>query len=151
MLSGLARRLVRDQYLDENSASEAIAAAMRDRIPLPVYLAGQGLIPSSKIAHSASEEFGTPLFDLAVLSEGNFPKGIVDTKLIQKHFALPVFNRGNRLYIAVSDPTNLHALDEIKFNTGLSTEALLVEADKLQAAIEHYRLQRSQLLSPLSG
>lgn len=151
MLNGLARRLVRDQYLDEDSATEAIASARRERIPLPVYLAGQDIVSASNIAHSVSEEFGTPLFDLSVLSPENYPKGVVDPKLIQKHYALPIFNRGNRLFVAISDPTNLHALDEIKFNTGLSTEALLVEADKLQSAIEAYLSAEEESLGDALG
>lgn len=138
ILSGLARRLVRDELIAEDAANDAINAARREKLPLPMYLSAQGLLPARQIAEVASEEFGTPLIDLSVLDKDNFPKGIVDPKLIQKHYSLPIFKRGNRLYIAVADPTNLHALDEIKFNTGLSTEALLTEADKLQQAIEEY-------------
>lgn len=63
---------------------------------------------------------------------------MVDNKLISKHHALPLFKRGNRLFVATADPTNLHALDEIKFNTGISTDAVLVEADKLTAALEQF-------------
>ncbi len=137
-LSGLARRLVRDELISEESVVTAIESAKRERVPLPIFLASSGQISGISIAKSASEEFGTPLFDLNVLQREAYPQGVVDQKLIQKHHALPIFKRGNRLYVGVSDPTNLHALDEIKFNTGLSTEALLVEADKLQQAIESY-------------
>jgi len=66
----------------------------------------------------------------------NLPTSLVDEKLIRQHHALPLFKRGNRLFVAVSDPTNLQALDEIKFHTGISTEAILVEEDKLGKAID---------------
>ena len=66
------------------------------------------------------------------------PKGLVDIKLIQKHHTIPLFRRGNRLFIAVSDPTNLRALDEIKFHTGINTDAVLVEEGALAAAIQKY-------------
>lgn len=135
-LSGLARRLVRDELLSENDAIKSIEGAIRERLPLPVFLIKNGSVSGKQIAEAAADEFGTPLFDLTSLSKDSPPKGIVDAKLIQKHYALPLFKRGNRLFIALADPTNLHALDEIKFNTGLTTEALLAEADKLQAAID---------------
>jgi len=137
-LNGLARRLVKDQLLTEESALKAIEGAKKEKLPLPIYLAKSGSANSGQIAEAAADEFGSPLFDLACLSQEAFPKGIVDPKLIQKHHALPLYKRGNRLFIAVADPTNLHALDEIKFNTGLNTEALLAEADKLHAAIEAF-------------
>ena len=151
MLSGLARRLVKDKLLNEENAAEAIASATREKVPLPMFLVNQGEITGMAIAESASEEFGTPLFDLSVLRAEFYPKGVVDQKLIQKHHALPLFKRGNRLYVAVSDPTNLRALDEIKFNTGLSTEALLVEADKLQIAIEKYLSSEEESLGDALG
>ncbi|WP_096085321.1 type IV-A pilus assembly ATPase PilB [Agaribacterium haliotis] len=137
-LSGLARHLVYDNLLSNELAEEAIASAKREKLPLPMYLISQGSVEALPMALSASREFGTALIDLDALDRERIPKDLVDQKLIQKHQALPIFHRGNRLYIAVCDPTNLHALDEIKFNTGLSTEALLVEADKLQVAIEEY-------------
>lgn len=79
------------------------------------------------------------------------PKAIIDEKLISKHFALPLYKRGNRLYIAVADPTNLAGLDEINFNTGLSTDAVLVEADKLAKAIESYLSDGGDIGGGLEG
>lgn len=137
-LSGLARRLVKDSLLTEEEAIKAIEGARKDKVPLPLYLAQNSSISGTRIAEAASDEFGTPLFDLAVINTDSVPKGLVDSKLVQKHMALPLFKRGNRLFIALSDPTNLHALDEIKFNTGLNTEALLAEADKLHTAIDAF-------------
>lgn len=138
MLSGLARRLVRDQLLTDEQATKALAAALKEKIPLPLQLVNDGTLKSRQIVTAASEEFGTPIIDLGSLNKASLPENLVDTKLISKHNVLPIFKRGNRLYIAVSDPTDLHALDEIKFNTGLNTEALLAEADKLHKAVEAY-------------
>ena len=138
MLSGLARRLVRDELVSEEDASLAVENARKDKVPLPLYLVNSGTVSAKAIAHSAADEFGTPLFDLETLDKSQLIKGIVDSNLVKKHHSLPLFKRGNRLFLGVSDPTNLHALDEIKFNTGLTTEAILVEADKLHTAIESY-------------
>ncbi len=138
ILSGLARRLVNDGLLTTEDATKAIEDAGRDKMPLPFLLVSRGMVEAKILASAASQEFGTPIIDLDAMSSETIPKDLVDIKLIQKHRALPIFKRGNRLYIAVSDPTNLHALDEIKFNTGLTTEALLTQADSLQKAVENY-------------
>ena len=151
MLSGLARRLVKDELISEEDASAAVDNAKRDKVPLPLFLANGGSISAIAIAQAASDEFGTPLFDLSSLDSSVIPKDIVDTSLINKHQALPLFKRGNRLYIGLSDPTNLHALDEIKFNTGLTTEGLLVEADKLHSAIEAYLSAEEETLGDSLG
>ncbi len=138
IVSGLARRLVRDNLLSEETAAHAVEASKKENMSLPFYLVSKNNLSAHDIAKAAADEFGTPLVDLDALGEASVPSGIVDNKLVQKHRVLPVFKRGNRLYIAVSDPTNLHALDEIKFNTGLTTEALLVHADKLHIHVEQY-------------
>jgi type IV pilus assembly protein PilB len=135
-LSGLAKRLVMDGLLDEELACEAQEKALKRREPLVSYLVENRILASSAIASSASQEFGVPLFDLAAMELENSPISLVDEKLIRQHHTLPLFKRGNRLFVAVSDPTNLQALDEIKFHTGISTETILVEDDKLTKAIE---------------
>lgn len=83
-------------------------------------------------------EFGVSVLDLSSFLPEMMPEKIVDEKLVRKHHALPLYKRGNRLFIAVSDPTNIQALDEIKFNTGLSTDAVLVDDAKLREAIDKY-------------
>src|SRR5690625_5531346 len=137
-LSGLARRLVSDGLLAQELAQQAQAQAMRERVPFVQHLVTAQVLDARTIAHAAADEFGTPLFDLDSLVTEHIPTQLVDQKLIQKHHTLPVMKRGNRLFVALADPTNLHALDEIKFNTGVNTEPVLVEADKLAAAIDRY-------------
>jgi len=135
-LSGLAKRLVVDGLLDEDGATEIQEKALKSRKPFVSYLVENRLLPGSAIASSACQEFGLPLFDLSAMELDNAPIALVDEKLIRQHHALPLFKRGNRLFVALSDPTNLQALDEIKFHTALSTETILVEEDKLSKAIE---------------
>jgi type IV pilus assembly protein PilB len=94
------------------------------------------MLDSRRIAIAASHEFGVPLLDLAAIDLADLPLTLVDEKLIRKHRALPLFRRGNRIFLALSDPTNDQALEEIRFNTGLATDAVLVEEDKLAAAID---------------
>ncbi len=135
-LSGLALRLVRDHLLTEETAIAANGEATRRRQAFVSYLVEQKLLDSWRIAVAASHEFGVPLLDLQAMDLLNLPLDLVAERLIRKHRALPVFRRGNRLFLALSDPTNHQALEEIRFNTGLATDAVLVEEDKLKAAIE---------------
>ncbi|WP_347330847.1 type IV-A pilus assembly ATPase PilB [Marinimicrobium locisalis] len=137
-LSGLARRLVQDGLLDPELATQAQTQATRDRVPFVQHVVSQQIIDAATVARVAADEFGTPVFDLDSLNPISIPAKLVDQKLIQKHHTLPLVKRGNRLFLAVADPTNLHALDEIKFNTGLNTDPILVEADKLTIAIDRY-------------
>ncbi|MBU2874768.1 type IV-A pilus assembly ATPase PilB [Marinobacter salexigens] len=137
-LTGLARRFVDDGLLDEATAKDAFLQASQNRIPLITYLTQNQLADSAKLAFSAAMEFGVSVLDLSSYLPEMMPEGVVDEKLVRKHNALPLYKRGNRLFIAVSDPTNLQALDEIKFNTGLSTDAILVDDAKLREAIDKH-------------
>lgn len=137
-LTGLARRFVDDGLLDESTAKDAFLQASQNRIPLITYLTQNDLADSAKLAFSAAMEFGISVLDLDAFAPEMMPEKAVDEKLVRKHGALPLYKRGNRLFIAVSDPTNIQALDEIKFNTGLSTDAVLVDDAKLRVAIEQY-------------
>jgi type IV pilus assembly protein PilB len=149
-LNGLARRLVNDGLLPDDQAQKAQEQADKKKTPLVSYLVDHNLLDGKKIASAAAEEFGFPLFDIeAIELEADIIK-LVDEKLVRKHHALPLYKRGNRLFVAISDPTNLAALDEIKFHVGASTEAVLVEEDKLKATIEKAMAASDTSLSDLS-
>ncbi len=135
-LSGLARKLVIDGILDEEAAQDHHQKALSKKQPFVSYLVENKLASSHDIALAASQEFGVPLLELNSFELDIDTVKIVKDDLIRKHHALPIFKRGKRLYIAVSDPTNLQALDEIKFATSTNTEAILVEEDKLTKAID---------------
>ena len=135
-LSGLARRLVMDGFLEEAEAFKAYDAAQKKRAHFVTYLVENKILKSRNIAWAGAQEFGVPLFDLDVMDMESTPVNLVSEKLIRQHHALPLFKRGNRLYVAVSDPTNLAAIDEFKFHTGINTEAVLVEEEKLTRSIE---------------
>jgi type IV pilus assembly protein PilB len=135
-LGGLARKLVLDGILDENAAAQAFQEALKKHQPFVAYLVENKLAPPAGIAKAASEEFGVPLLDVKAFEVDPETIKLLKEDLIKKHHALPLFKRGKRLFVAVSDPTNLQALDEIKFAVGMNTEAILVEEDRLAKAIE---------------
>jgi type IV pilus assembly protein PilB len=133
---GLSKCLVQEELISEEDIKSHIQKAKGKKIPLISFLVNEKIIDSQKIASIASIEFGVPFFDLDAIEIQNLPINLVSEKLIRQHHALPLFKRGNKLYIAVSDPTNFQALDEIKFHTRLNTETILVEENKLVKAIE---------------
>src|SRR5471032_949558 len=135
-LGGLAQRLVQDGLLNEVAMQEAIAKSQEKRISLVTHLVASNLATARDIAISASNEFGVPLLDLDVVVLDADAARAVSQKLIQKHRVLPLMKRGKRLFLAVADPTDLHALDEIRFQTSMSIEFVVVEDNKLQKAVE---------------
>ncbi len=135
-LSGLIKCLVNDGFLTEVNARKHIEDAAREKIPLVSYLVAKKVVDSQTIASHASLEFGLPLLDLNAIDLSSLPISYVSEKLIEQHHVLPIFKRGNKLFIAMSDPANTTALAEIKFNARLNTEPILVEENKLSKAIE---------------
>ena len=135
-LTGLSRRLIDDGLMSSDDAQKAFEEALKEKIPLVRHLVGNQILNARDIAISAANEFGAPVFDLDVMDMETASTSLIDEKLIRKHNALPLTKRGSRLYIALSDPTNIEALDEIKFATGINTEAVIVEDDKLAKLIE---------------
>ncbi len=137
-LSGLAGRLVAEGVISSDQARDAQRQASLERIPLVKLLVETMDVNSQQLAEIASLEFGVPLFDIRAFNPESLPQGIVEVGLVTKHHALPLFRRGNRLFIAVSDPTNLAAIDEIKFHTGINTDAILVEEKTLSRFIAEW-------------
>jgi len=136
VLTGLPQRLVLDGLVGESAMLDAIAGARERKTHLVSWLVSRDMASARDIAIAAAQEFGMPLLDLdAVAVDVDIVKLISD-KLLAKHRVLPLVKRGKRLHVAVSDPTILHAVDEIKFQTGLSIEAVVVEDDKLQRAVQ---------------
>ena len=135
-LSGLGRKLVRDGFIDLEAAHNAAEAAKKQKQSFVYYIASQGMVDSHAIATVAAEEFGIPVFDLSVYDASIIDDEFVSKELVEKHQALPLFKRGTRLFIALSDPADLHALDEFKFNTGLNTEAVVADPIGLAEAIK---------------
>lgn len=137
-LKGLPKRLVADGLLDETTALEAITNCETDNINFVHYLTTNNLLPAHLIASVAANEFGIPLYDLEAHDLISCPKDKIKKKLIQKHQVLPLYSRGNRLFLAQSDPNNHQALTEVRFQTGVSVETVLVEHDKLEAALDKF-------------
>jgi type IV pilus assembly protein PilB len=138
LMGGLAKRLVSENLINESVAIAAIQMAAKKKQPFVTLLVADNILDGSAIAIAAAQEFGVPLLDLDSYDFTHIPRKLVDTKLIKKHNVLPLFRRANRLHLAVSDPGNIAAFDEIKFHTGINNDVVVVEEEKLARAIADY-------------
>lgn len=150
-LTGLARRLVFDGLIDEAGIRRAQEAASKEKKSVVSHLVASKLVDGIAVAEAAADEFGIPFLDLRAFNIDLAPKKLVDSKLIRSHRIVPLWQRGKRLYIGMSDPTNLHALDQIKFHTNLSTEPIVVEESALNAAIDSYMAAQEESLTDSLG
>ena len=137
-LNGLARSLAQAGLIEAEKAQQAMEIAKNERASFITVAVVKGFIDPLKVAIFASTEFGLPLLDLAAFDTELIAKDIISNDLIEKHRVLPLFKRGNRLFLAQSDPSNITAIDEIKFNTGMNVEPVLVEENKLAVLVEKF-------------
>ena len=148
-LCGLARALVQNRRLLQVDAEAIQTQANSTGISFITQLLQTGKFSARDVCEFASLIFGFPQFDLNAVDPEHFPKGVLDGNIMRSKRALPLYKRGNRLFVALSDPTNLSALDEIKFKTGLAVEAVVVEDDKLDPLISKSDLASGPSLDKL--
>ncbi len=134
-LSGLPRRLVQDGIVSEEDIQTATEAAREAKEPLVSYLVENEMADGGAIAVAAAHEFGVPLLDISAIDIELQTLRVVDQKLLTKHRVLPLVMRGKRLFLAVSDPTNLQAIDDVQFQTNLRIDPVVVEVSRLQEYI----------------
>lgn len=133
---GLARQLVNEGLVSSDAMQKALTESQRDKTSLVTYLVSHKLANAGKIAWLIAREFGDPLFDLDSIDQGTIPKDLIDEKVVRQFNVLPIFNRGTRLFVAMSDPSRVDAIDAIRFGSKLSVETVVVEDDKLSKLIE---------------
>ncbi len=151
-LSGLPRRLVQEGVINESIAAEAETEAQKSAgASIVTYLVEKNLADARDIAGAACHEFGVPVLDLDAIEIELETARLIDERLMQKHRVLPLFRRGRRVFVGVSDPTRLQAIDEIKFATGMSIEAIVVEENKLDATIARLSEALDTTMDSLGG
>ena len=150
-LGGLPQRLVQDGVVEEATVLEALNTAKERKVALVTQLVESGAAQARDIAVAASNEFGVPLLDLDAITLDPETVRLVSDKLVAKHRVLPLFRRGKKLFLGVADPTHMHAIDEIKFQTSLSIEMVVVDDDKLQTAIDKAIEQADNQITAFAG
>lgn len=137
-LTGLARTMVNHDWLKESEAETVWKQASESGDSFVTALVKSKRFKADQIAEFASVSFGFPYLDLNGIDIANLPPHLLDSKLILKRRVIALFHRGNKLFVATSDPTNLQALDEVKFQTGQAVEPIVVEDDKLGKIIDQF-------------
>ena len=135
-LSGIARQYVEHNLLSEQQAKDLNVEANKEQRSFILQSLLSGACKSRDVALLVSAEFGMPLLDLSAMDPEHFVSDLVSHELLEKHKILPIFKRGNRLFIAQADPSDLSALDEVKFASGMTVDATVVEYDKLNVILE---------------
>ncbi|MCC7258594.1 MAG: type IV-A pilus assembly ATPase PilB [Gammaproteobacteria bacterium] len=134
-LSGLPRRLVQDGIVGEDVVLQALANSRSDPGGLVPHLVSRSLADARQIAIAAASEFGVPLLDLDAMETDLDAVKSVDRQLLARHRVLPLLLRSKRLFLGMADPTNLQAIDEIKFQTGFRVDPVVVEQNKLEEIV----------------
>jgi len=134
-LSGLARALAQHGLMTEYDAESIQTQAQQASITFVEQLLQGKRMSATQVAAFGSRAFGVPMMDLSAFDLDQINKDLVDLKMAQSRRVLPLHKRGNRLYVATSDPANLQALEEVRFKTNLVVEPVVVEDDKLAQAI----------------
>ena len=150
-LTGLAGRLVADGLVTAEQAQHAHRESAKNKTSLTRYLVDTMGIDAVAVAEASAQEFGVPLLDASAIDRQALPDKLISVDLMTKHHAVPLFRRGNRLFIGLSDPTNLAALDEIKFATGVSTDVVLIDEKSLSKLLADLLDDENSLSGGMEG
>jgi type IV pilus assembly protein PilB len=148
-ISGLARAMVQHGLLSENDAEALQSQAQAASIGFVEQMLLSNRMTAIQVAVFASRAFGTPIMDLNGFDIDHIDKDLIEARLAASRRALPLHKRGNRLFVAVSDPANLQVLDEVRFKTNLVVDPVVVEDDKLARTIAKFAETTGQKLSNL--
>jgi len=137
-LHGLPKRLVDDHLIEAQDLEVATSSAKTAKISLVQYLCEKKLISDKAIGNCAAKEFGIPIYSLEHHNSNHVPKNLIDNKLLKKHQVMPLVQRGNRLFVAIADPTNHRALNEIQFQTGIAVEPVLALYSSITESLDSW-------------
>ncbi|WP_417069600.1 type IV-A pilus assembly ATPase PilB [Niveibacterium terrae] len=150
-LSGLARALIQNQRISEQQALELTEKAKSADLPFAAALTQNGAMKARDLARFCAEMFGFPMLDLAAFDESQIPRDAIDKKVVSSHLIVPLARKEKKITVGLADPTNLRALDEIRFQTGLAVEPVIVEIDKLLSLTKKLGESTSDALNNLTG
>lgn len=150
-LSGLARALIQQGRVSEADAMACAEAGHASANGFILELEKRNILSGSETARFAAETFGYPLLDISALDTHSIQRDGVDRKLLSKHQVIPLAKRQNRLVIATADPSNMRALDEIRFQSGMQVDLVVTEAAKLAKLVEKLAESTEQTLRDLTG
>lgn len=149
-LSGIARLLVQEKLISEDEANAVQQQANQSKTLFISQIINSRKMAADVIAEVSARAFGFPYLNLDAFNDSYLPSKAIDPKLMQSHRVIALQNRNNVLYVAISDPTNLHALDSVQFQMGMTLSPVVVEDDKLGKWIDKLVEDRDSSLSSLA-
>ena len=149
-LPPIAQTLVNLELIEAEHATNLTANGSNSKDVLRAVF-DRNLISSQALSKEFSTRFGTPLFDIQSIDPAVLPTELIELKLVEKHLVLPFYRHGKNLHVAMVDPTNKAALDEIKFYTGLQIVPIQVEMDALEAVISELQEDDESSLEDFLG
>ncbi|QYR52664.1 type IV-A pilus assembly ATPase PilB [Lysobacter soyae] len=150
-ITGITRRLAIDGLIDPDAARDAQSAASAQRKPIGRFLVENGLATTPQVMGATSAEFGIPLFDPSAMDPAQSAFRLVSEELINKHNVLPLFKRGGKLFVGTSDPTNLSAIEDLRFTTNLGVEMILVDEDLIKRTLESWQAASGSSFDEMMG
>ncbi|MFC5476475.1 type IV-A pilus assembly ATPase PilB [Paraherbaspirillum soli] len=150
-MSGLARALLQAGRVSAVQIEALNKKSSSEQTPFIDALLSSGHLDARSLAVFCAETFGYPQLDLSVLNLSTLPEKAIDIKLMESQSVLALAKRGNKIYVAFSDPTNTQALDQIKFQTELTVEPVIVEHPVLLKQIQKLAKTSEQSLNELAG
>jgi type IV pilus assembly protein PilB len=151
LLSPLARALIQQGRLVSADANAIQSEAKKAGLSFVEQLTVSKRMSAKDVALFAANTFGVPLLDLASIDIDALPTTLVDSKLVATKRVIPLQKRGNRLFLAMSDPTNEQLLSELKFATGATVEPVVVEDDKLAQLVKRFGESSAKALDQMLG
>ncbi len=150
-ITGITRRLAIDGLIDPDAARDAQSAASAQRKPIGRFLVENGLATTPQVMGATSAEFGIPLFDPSAMDPAQSAFRLVSEELINKHNVLPLFKRGGKLFVGTADPTNLSAIEDLRFTTNLGVEMILVDEDLIKRTLESWQASSGTSFDDMMG
>ena len=135
-LPAIALKMIKAGLLNEGAAREINDKAVQENRSFYLQCIEQNSVPAVKAAELVSQEFGIPFMELDSLNTDLSPLELIPAQLIEKHHIMPLYKRDTRIFIGVADPGDITAIDEVKFNTGLSVSQVLLDPRKLSLVLE---------------
>ena len=149
-IGGLARRMIEQDLINRSQAETILGEAEKNGHSFLAQTLQSDVANRERVYHCASEEFGMPFLDLGSFDLDTCPDGLVNNKFIETHKVLPLYQRGTKVFLATTDPSDSAGLDAFKFQTGLGVEAILVDSAILARSIEQSNTGVSTGLAELS-
>lgn len=150
MSVGLIRVLYKHQLIDAEQA-EKLRTELDQKRPVIPALLQMGHLNADKLAYFLSNIFGIPYLDLQNYNESLVPVDIIDVKIMQTHFCIPLFKRGNRMFLAVSDPTTIQHYQKIATDAGYTLDLVIVRDDQLRNLLENISHESVDLLDGIDN